>query len=194
MLKIITGSACIVLTIILLILLLPQTIFPNVNYYAKLSVESTCYDFVYVEASSFSVGFRFRNHGRYVADTYVFFANLYDKYLPIRTTAHIFDTNIRNSIESFLVNEYRSETLRLEGRLTMHSLHVQNAIDEFISVINPNSIIFPYTLQITTIQRTWGDIIVGLLLLIAPSIFGVSLIIATIRRSNQGQSYFISTF
>ena len=171
------------MTIILLIFLLPQTIFPNVSYYAELSAESTYHDFVYVEAALFSEGFRFRNQGRHVADTYVFFAYVDGEYLPISTTAHMLDANLRNRIKSFAVDEHRLDTLRLEGRLTIHSLHVQSAIDEFRSANNSSSIIFPYTLRITTIGGDWGDIILGLLLLITPSIIGTWLIITAVRKT-----------
>ena len=181
LLKIIFGSACIVLTIILLIFLLPQTIFPNNGYFTAFSTESTYHEFVSIKTDSIRGGCRFRNYGRNRADTYVFFANIEGKYLPVQTTAHILDANVRSRIKSFMTHEYHPEMLSLEGRLATHGVHVQSAIDEFINANNADIVILPYALRITTIGRAWGDIILGIFLLITPSIFGAWMIIKTVR-------------
>jgi len=185
MLRVFFGGACIALTIILLVFLLPQTVFLSVDYYAELSEESTYHDFVYIETYSFSEGFRFRNYGRFRADDYIFFASYGDRFIPIHTTAGAFDTNRRYSIESLINNENYFETLRLEGSLRRHNLHVQSAIIEFVGDNNSDNIIFPYTLRIAKIMEIRGDIIVGLLILITPSILGAWLILTTVRHTNK---------
>ena len=164
--KVAFGCFCILLTIILLIFLLPQTNFPSVDYSERLSVHSTNGDFVYLETHSIRRGLRYRRNR---VNHYIFFAEDGDRFVPIIARG----ARERDRIDALVSNEDYSKTVSIEGMLQNHSLNVWRAIDEFEENNGSNNIIFPYTLRITTTGNERADIIAGMLLLFAPAIYGV---------------------
>ena len=164
--KIAFGCFCILLTIILLIFLLPQTIFPSVDYSKRLSAHSTRHDFIYLETHSTRRGLRYRRNR---VNHYIFFAEYGDRFVPIIARG----ARERDRIDALVSNEDYSKTVRIEGMLQNHNLSVWRAIDEFEENNGSNNIISPYTLRITTTGSVRADVIVGMLFLFTPAIYGV---------------------